>query len=154
MNNKINYSSISRKTIVTSSLLIFSLLIVTAFTVGLPSQSHAASYGYVNTSGNVVEVFAGSVEGAFANSVNIAEHSGVILIDGQTSREMAGNQNPTYNHSSGYMYVNDTGEVTHVNANTSSGAFTGSINISDRSGVMLINSISDSNMVGSHVAGY
>jgi hypothetical protein len=93
-----------------------------------------------------VYVDANSSTGAFSNSTNIAGTSGVILL-GDTSENMLGNTNGSI-QLSGYLYVNESGVVTRVAANTVNGAFDGAINIDSNSGVMIIDSLSDSNMIG------
>lgn len=92
MNKKIKYSSISINSIAATSLLIFSLIIMTIFTVGIPNNLFAASYGYVNTSGNVAEVYADSVSGAFTDSINISDRSGVMLINSVSDGNIVGDQ--------------------------------------------------------------
>lgn len=133
-------------------LQLFSLMSVAmllALTVyGLPKNVDAATYAYINSSGNLVYVQANSSDGAFTNSTNIATHSGVMLVSSVGSVIV---NNPNY--SSGYMYVNEFGNVIRVNADSASGAFTNSTNIAPRSGVMMINNTYEGNMVGDHVSG-
>lgn len=47
----------------------------------LPNLSQAATFAYVNTSGNVSTVSADNWMSAIANAPSIALHSGVILLD-------------------------------------------------------------------------
>lgn len=64
-------SSFAKASVITAALLVMIL----------PSMSHAASYAYVNQSGNVSVVSATSWMAAIANAPGIAIHSGVILLD-------------------------------------------------------------------------
>jgi hypothetical protein len=127
----------------------FSLLSLLAFTLfTMHSSTHvaeAAYYGYINESGNLVYVDAATVSGAFLNSTNIADHSGVMLVNYIEPN--------TNQYIGGYMYVNEFGVVTRVVSNTVSGAFLNSTNIADHSGVMIIDSIKDSNTAGDTVSG-
>lgn len=133
-------------------LKLFSVIVVTMLLAvivnGLPNNVDAATYAYINSSGNLVYVQANSSDGAFTNSANIATHSGVMLVNSSGTVIV---NNPNY--SSGYMYVNDFGTVIRVEANTSNGAFTNSKNIATHSGVMMINSAYEGNIVGDHVSG-
>jgi hypothetical protein len=145
LKNNINNNFMKNLNLIVTSFVILSTFVV----AGVASVSEAATYLYVNDSGNVTSVDASSVSGAFTNSINIGTHSGVMLISNSNTVLP---ENTSFD--SRYVYVNDTGTVTEVDANSSSGAFTNSINIADRSGVMLIDSISDSNTVGDSVSGY
>ncbi len=144
MNNKNKYTNT-----VGNTLKMFGVLTVFAFVLGFSNVTNAATYEYVNTSGGISSVTANNGSNAITLAPNLALHSGVILVDGSSN-------NVTSVYSSGntqYMYVNESGVVTVVNANTSSGAFQDSVNISTHSGVMIINSDSDRNMVGDDVRG-
>lgn len=48
-----------------------------------PGLAAAATYAYVNASGEVQSVVAGDWQTAIATAPNIAARSGVILVDGQ-----------------------------------------------------------------------
>ncbi len=50
-----------------------------------PAFASAATYAYVNSSGEVQPVVAANWQAAIATAPNIATHSGVILIDGTDS---------------------------------------------------------------------
>lgn len=132
---------------------LFGLLSLLAFTVVSSSQiAEAAYYGYVNESGNVVYVEANTVTGAFTNSTNIADTSGVILTN-STGMNTGTNGNTNGTYADGYLYVNEFGTVIFVDANTANGAFTNSINIADTSGVLRIDTVSESNLEGNKVSG-
>lgn len=120
------------------------LIIVAAVVVGLPTESQASTYGYVNSSGEVVYVVADSSAGAFTDSTNIAPTSGVILVTDRNDNMLE----VSTEQLSGYMFVNLSGVVTQVSANNSADAFTNAIGRDLNSGVMLINSTGDSDMVG------
>lgn len=125
------------------------LLAITVY--GLPKNVDAATYAYINSSGNLVYVQANSSDGAFTNSTNIAMHSGVMLIGSASTVSPVIVNNQSF--STGYMYVNSFGTVIRVDANSSDGAFTNSANIAPHSGVMMINNTSEGDMVGSSVSG-
>jgi hypothetical protein len=113
---------------------------------GLTTFTHAATYEYVNTSRSISVVTADSPSQAISKAVNIAPHSGVILVSGGNTID---DNNTTYRPGNvQYGYVNEFGVIVAVDANTSTQAFAGSNNISDHSGVILINSTSDENLIG------
>ena len=72
------FSSASARTIVADALVSSSV-----FAFALPSVTHAATYAFVNTSGEVNAVTADNWMLAIANAVNIGIHSGVLLITSQ-----------------------------------------------------------------------
>jgi hypothetical protein len=133
---------------------LFGFVLIFALTfVSFSSVSEAASYGYINTSGNLVYVEANSFTDAFAKSSNIAMHSGVILV-GYSNVFYPNIPQPNLGNITGYLYVNDSGVVTWVDANTSAGAFFGSVDIANHSGVMSVSSNSDANLIGDNTKGY
>lgn len=119
-------------------------LIITTFVS--PALSYAATYQYVNTSGTISNTNAQSSAQAIATAPGISAHSGVML----TSQHMSNvtPTNYTYGQSTQYGYINSSGMFTVVTANSSNNAFTDSVNIAQRSGVILINSQADRNMTG------
>lgn len=72
------FSSISARTIIAATLASSSV-----FALALPSFAHASTYAFVNTSGEVNAVTADSWTLAIANAINIAIHSGVVLLTSQ-----------------------------------------------------------------------
>ena len=71
-------------TLTTTQVLIGSVIAVSAlFAVAVPSQAHAATYAFVNNSGEVSIVSANSPTEALANAFNISVHSGVMLLQSQ-----------------------------------------------------------------------
>ena len=51
-----------------------------AAVIALPSMSYAATYAYVNTSGEVAAVTADTAAQALATAPNMDVHSGVLLL--------------------------------------------------------------------------
>ncbi len=126
-------------------ILMIGLALALVVALAFPMFSYAATYAYVNTSGQLSMVSANSSQDALSNTSNLGLHSGVMLVSG------TGGVEPVQYSSSGatqYGYVNSSGVVTFVTANTSGGAFSDSINISEYSGVILINSQADENLQG------
>ncbi len=66
--------------------LVASMVLVMA----LPSFAHAATYAYVNKSGEVSTVTANDWMTAIATAFNIATHSGVLLLDSQADMDIVG----------------------------------------------------------------
>lgn len=60
--------------------------------ISLPSFASAASYGFVNHSGEVSMVTADTANSAMATAFNISLHSGVILLSNPTGDGMVGDQ--------------------------------------------------------------
>jgi len=60
---------------------------------------------------------------------------------------------PVMSYAANYAFVNSSGEVSMVVANDANQAITTAYNIGVHSGVILLNSLSDNNLVGSHVNG-
>lgn len=69
----------------TSARMILALALAASsvFVLALPNATHAATYAFVNISGEVNAVTADSWMSAIASAVNIAVHSGVVLITSQ-----------------------------------------------------------------------
>lgn len=127
----------------------YTVLAMSAFLMfGLVGFTHAATYEYVNTSGSISTVEANSPTQAIANATNRAMGSGVILVVGENTI------NNTYKPSENiqYGYVNEFGVIVAIDANSPTQAFAGSDNISNHSGVILINSTSDQNLIGESVS--
>jgi hypothetical protein len=55
------------------------------FAMAIPAFAHAASYAFVNQSNDVSFVIASDPMSALANALNIAFHSGVMLLTNQNS---------------------------------------------------------------------
>ena len=130
--------------------IVSGLLAMTVLTFGLLNVAGASTYEYVNTSGNISTVIADSASVALTTANNLAVHSGVIKTS-RTDQKLNQPSNYDQGQTTSYAYVNTSGEVIEVNANTSAQAFTNSDNIALHSGVMLINSASDESMVGDTV---
>ena len=71
MNNKINLLKAS---------IGVGIIALALFVAGSPSSSYAATYAYVNTTGEVRSVEAASSDSAIATAVDRSTHSGVILL--------------------------------------------------------------------------
>lgn len=81
----------TKNTTVGSRFLVAAGLVAgTALTLGFPGLTYAASYAYVNTSGNVSIVTASDPMTAIRTAVGISLHSGVILLNSQTDNEIVG----------------------------------------------------------------
>ncbi|MEK7602373.1 MAG: hypothetical protein AAB472_02715 [Patescibacteria group bacterium] len=69
----------------TTQILVGAVLAISSILAfALPSQAHAATYAFVNTSGDVSIVSANDPVSAMATAFNIALHSGVMLLQSQT----------------------------------------------------------------------
>lgn len=132
--------------------MIGSLVMVAAF-VAVPLVSHAATYAYVDRSGDVSYVEAGSPAEALAKATNMATHSGVMLMTNSSAVSSDAPQVAGDTSIAGYLYVNESGQVVFVDVNSAAAASFNSVNMSTHSGVMIINSTSDQNMVGDTVGG-
>jgi len=60
----------------------------------LPAIGHAATFAYVNASGDVATVVANDPMTAIAIAPNIALHSGVLLLDSPADNEVVGDEVP------------------------------------------------------------
>jgi hypothetical protein len=60
------------------------------FALALPSFAHAATYAFVNTSGEVNAVVANDPTSALMTAFNISLHSGVLLLSNQTDSILNG----------------------------------------------------------------
>lgn len=112
---------------------------LTVLTLGFSGVTQAATYQYVNASGSLSSVTADSASEALATAFNLGSHSGVMLVTGtpvtQTVQAQATTQTTG---SSQYLYVNNQGTVSSVNANSSVEAFAKAFNISPHSGVLRV----------------
>lgn len=104
--------------------------------IALPLTSLAATYTYINTSGHVSTVVAGSAAQALAVS-DIARYSGVMLNTLTTTTTVTPTQTGTLHT---YAFVNKSGNVSYVQATNAYQAMSmSSATISPSSGVMLVN---------------
>ncbi len=109
-------------------------LLTIASVLAVPAATIAATYNYVDTSGNISAVSANSAAEALTVS-NLAPHSGVMLA-GSGGLTMTGFV-PVTGGASTYAYVDVNGNISSVNANSAAQALTAS-NIASNSGVMLV----------------
>jgi len=116
------------------SIFTASLFTVIALAFSVSGVLNAATYDFVDSSGNLRSVTANSSSEALLIAPNIGLHSGVVLHNGSNPVVVY-----TGSVSSGqYLYVNSSGIAVAVNANSVAEAFARAINISPHSGVMLI----------------
>lgn len=71
-------------------LLIAGLVASSVFAMAIPSFAHAATYAYVNQSGEVSTVTADNPTLAMANAFKIDIHSGVMLLISQLDFGLVG----------------------------------------------------------------
>ena len=102
----------------------------------LPITTFASTYQYVNTDGNVQSINANSPAEALL-AYNIAHTSGVILLSDSNSSVVFTVNSPVVSGSNTYLYVNTSGNVQSVSANSPAEALEVS-NIGANSGVMAI----------------
>jgi hypothetical protein len=135
MTKKINFSTIG-----------FGVLFMTALAFSTQAVD-AATYIYVTSSGQISSVSANNATEALAMAPNMAAHSGVMLTNG-TPIQMPVQNIAQYGQ---YAYVNTSGTVVFISANSPAEALANATNIATHSGVILINSISDQALVGDTV---
>jgi hypothetical protein len=66
------------------------LAVAAVVAVSAPAFSQAATYAYVNQSGEVATVDAGTPNTAIATAPSIDEHSGVILLTNLSNNDLVG----------------------------------------------------------------
>lgn len=76
-------------------LVALSLLMVATF-VTLPAFASAATYAYVDTTGEVKPVVADTWQQAIAKAVGIHIHSGVMILDSSSDFDIVGNDVASY----------------------------------------------------------
>ena len=128
--------------------IITGMLVAGVLTI-LPAMTFASTYEYVNTSGGLSSLTANSATEALEAVSSMGSNSGVMLISGN-------NEVSTYNPNqvNQYIYVNSSGVVTTISANTPTQAFASATNIAVHSGVMDVNSTSDQSLVGNSLTVY
>lgn len=137
------------------------MFIAVILIMGFPALTYGATYMYVNQSGQVNTVIADSPAMAIATAPNIAPHSGVALVSniGTVPVTPTPVTPPvvvppiTYNQMT-FAYVNTSGIVVTISANSAASAYANAVNIAPNSGVMLLgNTSGNSGVVGDHVSG-
>ncbi len=111
--------------------------------LALPTASLAATYHYVNTSGEIQDTNAANAEQALAQAINIAPHSGVVLdmgfLNAGDSASLPGGTTTDANYPSGtYQYINVNGDVKTVVAANASEALVAATGLALHSGVVNI----------------
>jgi len=129
--------------------MVLGLFVVTALSLGSYGVLNAATYQYVNTQGQLESISADSATEALRTASNLGSHSGVMLVSNVTVQVVTTTSNGS--NSNWYMYVNDSGVVITLSANSPAEAFAKAVNLATHSGVMLINSSSDQGVVGDSV---
>ena len=130
-----------------------SILTAVILAVGFPAFSYASTYAYVNQSGQVNTVVADTGASAILNAPDISLHSGVMLMSNSTGAVLGANTSATYGITT-YAYVNQTGTVVTISADSSAIAFANAFGIDENSGVMLLSNTSGNNgVVGDNVSG-
>jgi hypothetical protein len=120
--------------------MILGLMVMLAALSTFSFNASAATYQYVDTSGNLQRVEAVSASQALMIAPNIGIRSGVMLYSGlPTVITYVSNDNLISNVSYvTYQYVNTLGQVQSVIASTPEQAFSLATNIAPRSGVMRV----------------
>lgn len=130
-----------------------SILTAVILAVGFPAFSYASTYAYVNQSGQVNTVVADTGASAILNAPDISLHSGVMLMSNSTGAVLGANTSTIYGATT-YAYVNQTGTVVTISADSSAIAFANAFGIDENSGVMLLSNTSGNNgVVGDNVSG-
>lgn len=81
----------TKNTTIGSRFLVAAGLVAgTALTLGFPGLTYAATYAYVNQSGNVSTVTASEPMAAIRTAPGISLHSGVLLLSSQADNEIVG----------------------------------------------------------------
>lgn len=73
----------NRLSVASKGLLIAGLVASSMFVMALPSLASAATYAYVNKSGEVSTITADSATSALMTAPNMDTHSGVMLLTSQ-----------------------------------------------------------------------
>jgi short subunit dehydrogenase-like uncharacterized protein len=71
-------------------------LVMAVSLMGLPLFASAATYAYVDTTGEVKPVVANTWQEAIAKAIGIHIHSGVLLLDSPSDFDIVGNEVSTY----------------------------------------------------------
>jgi hypothetical protein len=111
-------------------------LLIAALALSLPTAAFAATYDYVNTSGQVQKIDASSPDQAMVLATNIDPHSGVMLDTGFVTPVPVVIVTTTGMHM--YRYVDTNGNLGTVQASSPEQAMMIAPNISPNSGVMQI----------------
>ena len=75
MTKNLSFLQVGARVLVKTSLVLGAVVIAAS-----PASTYAATYAYVNTSGDVSAVIADTWQAAIATALNIAVHSGVLLL--------------------------------------------------------------------------
>lgn len=114
---------------------VFGLLAIGIFTFGILSIADANTYDFINTSGQRVSVTADTSGEALRTAFNLGLHSGVILVDNNT-----GNSNQPVAGQGVYLYefINTSGQIGTVRANTPQEALNTAYQLGVHSGVIRV----------------
>jgi len=122
--------------------IVLGLFAVTALTLGFANFANAATYQYINTSGQLSTLTANSSQEALATASKLSLHSGVILLDYNTPSLSNNDADTSGQDVQGqglyvYQYVNTSGNLLSVAADSPQAAMLKANNIAPHSGVML-----------------
>lgn len=119
--------------------IVLGLLIMTALTLGVTDLVRANTYQFINTSGELKSFTANSSDEALRTAYQLAVHSGVRLVsDNNVNNDfVVDNNNVVYGQGSNlYQYINTSGELSTVRANTPEEAIRTAYQLGAHSGVM------------------
>ncbi len=117
---------------------IFGITLVLGSILAFGTSASAATYQYVNVSGNIQSIDAANASLALASAVNIDPHSGVILYTPANAIGSAiGGDNSGVSLNT-YEYVDTSGQVRSVTASNPSEAMSIAPNKDPDSGVILV----------------
>lgn len=128
-------------------MTVLGLMVGVAVMFGTMLSAHAATYQYVNGSGEIKTVTADNATSALEMAPERAPRSGVMLVtssnDALPSNGGAGMT---------YGYVNMSGVIVEITAVSANDALLKATDRAPRSGVILINNESNEELVGEEVA--
>lgn len=116
---------------------VLGIFVLTALSLGFTASAQGATYHYVNTSGGISSVNASSSQEAIRIATNLAPHSGVILVDGNSTVVNTNNYNVQGDGLYVYEYINTSGQVQSITANSPQEAIRMANNLATHSGVIV-----------------
>jgi len=122
--------------------VVLGLSMVTALVLGFANFASASTYQYVNASGQLSSVIANSPQEAMAEASSLGFHSGVMLVSNstntiKTNQVVTDNDYITGQGSNVYLYINSSGQLSSVRANSAQEAIVTATALGLHSGVML-----------------
>jgi len=113
--------------------IILGILVLTFVTLGFVGITEAATYNFINTSGKLGTIVANNPQEAINQAYQLGAHSGVILVFTANS-----NQPNLGEGSFIYQYVNTSGSLITIRANSPKDAFAKAYELGIHSGVILV----------------